>query len=375
MKPNKEYLEEIYLRKEEVANTKKKDEFYNITFKTSKYKVLKIAATFVMVLGVTFGTIYAGKEAYQNIWQDPKKYSYSVSQDLSDEEKQECISEEEANELGNKYLKQVGLEDEEIINQNLSKEFLSDKNEWGMSSKIATMTIDAKTGDLKIIQVPTWNYKIPYNYGINKEEAKEVAYQLFDKIKEDNIEGDYELVTLRRNMETDEASYIWYAEFQRKYGDLINPNESVFIGWVPTINGIYQIKIQRDKFENNEIVKTKEEAIEIAKEKDRKVAPERTIKNIDVDMRIEKMNAEVYLRENKKEDYENGKILKEDGVYKTEERVRRVWLVNIEYEKQEDKMDSFTYFVDTTTGEIIGGAMYDPRDSEETIKNDPNNLI
>ena len=375
MKSNKEYLEEIYLRKEEVANTKKKDEFYNITFKTSKYKVLKIAATFVMVLGVTFGTIYAGKEAYQNIWQDPKKYSYSVSQDLSDEEKQECISEEEANELGNKYLKQVGLEDEEIINQNLSKEFLSDKNEWGMSSKIATMTIDAKTGDLKIIQVPTWNYKIPYNYGINKEEAKEVAYQLFDKIKEDNIEGDYELVTLRRNMETDEASYIWYAEFQRKYGDLINPNESVFIGWVPTINGIYQIKIERDKFENNEIVKTKEEAIEIAKEKDRKVAPGRTIKNIDADIRIEKMNAEVYLRENKKEDYENGKILKEDGVYKTEERVRRVWLVNIEYEKQEDKMDSFTYFVDTTTGEIIGGAMYDPRDSEETIKNDPNNLI
>ena len=375
MKSNKEYLEEIYLRKEEVANTKKKDEFYNITFKDSKYKVLKIAATFVMVLGVTFGTIYAGKEAYQNIWQDPKKYSYSVSQDLSDEEKQECISEEEANELGNKYLKQVGLEDEEILNQNLSKEFLSDKNEWGMSSKIATMTIDAKTGDLKTIQVPTWNYKIPYNYGINKEEAKEVAYKFFDKIKEDNIEGDYELVTLRRNMETDEASYIWYAEFQRKYGDLINPNESVFIGWVPTINGIYQIKIQRDKFENNEIVKTKEEAIEIAKEKDRKVAPERTIKNIDADIRIEKMNAEVYLRENKKEDYEYGKILKEDGVYKTEERVRRVWLVNIEYEKQEDKMDSFTYFVDTTTGEIIGGAMYDPRDSEETIKNDPNNLI
>ena len=375
MKSNKEYLEEIYLRKEEVANTKKKDEFYNITFKDSKYKVLKIAATFVMVLGVTFGTIYAGKEAYQNIWQDPKKYSYSISQDLSDEEKQECISEEEANELGNKYLKQVGLEDEKILNQNLSKEFLSDKNEWGMSSKIATMTIDAKTGDLKTIQVPTWNYKIPYNYGISREEAKEVAYQLFDKIKEDNIEGDYELVTLRRNMETDEASYIWYSEFQRKYGDLINPNESVFIGWVPTINGIYQIKIQRDKFENNEIVKTKEEAIEIAKEKDRKVAPERTIKNIDADIRIEKMNAEVYLRENKKEDYENGKILKEDGVYKTEERVRRVWLVNIEYEKQEDKMDSFTYFVDTTTGEIIGGAMYDPRDSEETIKNDPNNLI
>ena len=375
MKSNKEYLEEIYLRKEEVANTKKKDEFYNITFKDSKYKVLKIAATFVMVLGVTFGTIYAGKEAYQNIWQDPKKYSYSISQEVSDEEKQECISEEEANELGNKYLKQVGLEDEKILNQNLSKEFLSDKNEWGMSSKIATMTIDAKTGDLKIIQVPTWNYKIPYNYGISREEAKEVAYKLFDKIKEDNIEGDYELVTLRRNMETDEASYIWYAEFQRKYGDLINPNESVFIGWVPTINGIYQIKIERDKFENNEIVKTKEEAIEIAKEKDRKVAPERTIKNIDADIRIEKMNAEVYLRENKKEDYENGKILKEDGVYKTEERVRRVWLVNIEYEKQEDKMDSFTYFVDTTTGEIIGGAMYDPRDSEETIKNDPNNLL
>ena len=33
-----------------------------------------------------------------------------------------------------------------------------------------------------------------------------------------------------------------------------------------------------------------------------------------------------------------------------------------------------SYFVDATTGEIIGGAMYNPVNTIENLKNDPNNL-
>lgn len=147
MKSNKEYLEEIYDKKREVINSKEKDEFYSIRFKKPKRSPLKIAATFVLALSVTVGVGYCGTVAYQNIWKEPKKYT--INQEISDEEKEKCITAEEANELGNKYLKQVGLEDEEVLNQNLNKEFLSDENEWSMSSKKATITIDAESRRFK----------------------------------------------------------------------------------------------------------------------------------------------------------------------------------------------------------------------------------
>ena len=59
------------------------------------------------------------------------------------------------------------------------------------------------------------------------------------------------MVTLRRNMETDEGSYIWYVDFYKKYGDLLNENEAISIGWIPTINGLYSLSFKTDKYENN----------------------------------------------------------------------------------------------------------------------------
>ena len=371
MKSNKEYLEEIYEKKIEAMNSKEKDEFYNIRFKKPKKSPLKIAATFLIALSLMVGVGYCGAVTYQNIWKEPKKYT--INDEVSDEEKEKCISAEEAKELGDKYLKQVGLEDDEILNQNLNKEFLSDENEWSMSSQKATIRIDAKTGELKSIQVPTWNYKIPYNYGITREEAREVANELFKKYLPD-IEGEYELTKLTRNMETDEASYIWYAEFYRKYGEEINPYERVVIGWIPTINGIYQLNVEKGTFENNEIVKTEEEAIEIAKNKDKEIETNREIESVTVEESIQKMNPDAYLRETRKDEYEAGKILLEDGYYVAENRVRRVWLVTINYVEEENKLNSFTYFVDGTTGEIIGGATYNPEKYIENLRNDPNNF-
>ena len=149
MKSNNEYLKEIYEKKSELISSKEKDEFYNIRFKKMKKSPLKIAAMFVITLGLTIGVGYCGTVAYQKIWKEPKKYTFSVNEKITEDEKEKCISAEEANKKGNEYLKQVGLEGETIINQNLEKEFLSDKNEWWMASKIATITIDAESRRLK----------------------------------------------------------------------------------------------------------------------------------------------------------------------------------------------------------------------------------
>ena len=150
MKSNKEYLREIYEKKDEILHSNKRSEFYKIEFKKNKNNTLKMVATFIITIGLTIGVGYAGITTYQNIWKEPKKYIFSSAQELTEEEKKQCLSAEEANKIGTEYLRQVGLEDENITTQNLEKEFLSDENEWWMASKKASVTIDGKTRRIKI---------------------------------------------------------------------------------------------------------------------------------------------------------------------------------------------------------------------------------
>ena len=353
--------------------------------KMPKRNLPKLVATFVLTTTVTGGLVYAtGNTIYDKIWKQPE--SYNITQNVTDEEKAKCISEEEAENIGNSYLKKIGLNDEIIQNLGLTKEFLSNENVWNMSSQKATLTIDGETGKIKSVNIPTWEYKIPYDYGITREEARNVAKELLQKYKPEDDKGEYELISLKRNNEQDEEAYIWYADFYKKYGDLINPEERISIGWVPTINGLYSLNIESNTYENNEQKISKEDAIKIVTEKDKQIEQNKTIKDTRAEIRIKQMNENVYLRENFKDEYENGTLnmektgentykLKEDAViYKTEERVRKVWCVVVIYNLDEP-YQGYTYYVDSTTGEIIGGQLGNDFYSENGLREDPNNVI
>ncbi len=353
MMDNKELFEKFKMNVA-ISNFQKEEQ------KSHKKNILKMVASFVLTIGITSGLVYAtGTVVYEKIWKEPK--TYEIVRELTEEEKKKCISEEEAEKISISYLEKVGFEYQEIDSFALQKNYYEDKNMWRMFSKNVTIEINAETGILDYIQIPTWNYKIPYNYGITKEQAEKKAWELFDKYNEDK-EGEYELVKLNGNMETDEESYIWYSTFYKKYGELFNENESVSIGWVPTIDGLYSLSFGREIYEENEEKITEEQAIQIAVEKDKTIEKEREIVGTLAETRIRKMNEAVYLRENFKEEYENhtlnydGAKLKEDAkFYKTEERVRKVWCVVVQYDFDEFVSSEFTYFVDCTTGEIIGG--------------------
>ncbi|MCI8384663.1 MAG: hypothetical protein HFJ33_07435 [Clostridia bacterium] len=380
MKTDEVYLQEIYKKQEQVMNTKKKDDFYPIKKKEKKWSFIKLVATFVLTIGITFGIVYATNinkknELVEKIWKEPKQYELGNQKvPLTEEEKTKCISEEEARMEGDKALERIGLEKDEILSIRLEKDYFSQKNEWHIGSNKASIILDAKTGELKSVQVPTWNYCIPYHYGITRQEAKKVARELLEKLRTEEEEGEYELVKLTRNMETDEASYIWYAQFYKKYGELSNPYEEIYIGWIPTINGIYTLNIKKGKYENNPEKITKEKAIEIAKQKDQQIEPNQDIKKIEAEIRIEQMNEEIYLRENFKEKYDRHEFNKFDGIqYQTEERVRKVWCVALEYDNME-KEEKYTYFVDCTTGEIIGGSRWNVFENEKIMKEDPYNF-
>lgn len=340
-----------------------------------KMNILKMVASFCLAIGITSGLAFASTKVYEQvtekIWKEPKEYTLDEMKNpiITGEEREKYITEDNATQIAYEWLKKVGFNDDTINNQQLVKEYKENEGIWKMSSKVATINIDATTGDLKFFQIPSYNYKIPYNFGITRIEARKVAWELFEKYKTDDITGDYELVSLKRNMETDEDSYIWYALFHKKYGNLFNEYESVNIGWIPTINGLYLLEFSRNQYENNELKISQDEAIKIAVQKDNIIETKKTIKNVNSEIRIRKMNENCYLRENFKEEYESGKLniektgentykYKEDSIfYRTENRVRKVWCVVVEYDVNHDEstMPSYTYYIDSTTGEIIGG--------------------
>ena len=75
-----------------------------------------------------------------------------------------------------------------LRNQNMvlvdqMKDQINNISKITLFSKNVTIEINAEIGKLDYMQIPSWNYKIPYNYGITKEEARKTAFELFEKYK------------------------------------------------------------------------------------------------------------------------------------------------------------------------------------------------
>ena len=362
----------------------KSKESRNWIMKVNAIKKSIIIAT-SLLLGS--GVVFAATKTYENIWKQPETYEFSY--ELTEQEKKEAISEDEAKNKATEYLRKIGLE-KEINGLSLTKDAYEDEVRWNIGFESGTMEINSK-GEFESLNIPSYNYKIPYNYGITREEARKTAKELLTKYNPNNNNDEYELVSLKRNMENDEASYIWYADFYKKYGDLYNNYEKISIGWVPTINGLYSLSIENSKYENNEQKILKEDAIRIATEKDKQIETRHNIVSADAELGIDKMNTEVVYREKDIEEYEKGTNnftlgengtpkIKDDAVfYKVDNRVRKVWEVTIYYDYykyDKDFPERFVYYVDATTGEIIGGnRFYGAKIQLKNLMEDPYNLI
>ena len=121
--------------------------------KKPKRNLAKLVATFILTIGTTAGLVYAGNAVYEKIWKEPT--SYQMTQGITEEEKAQCISEQEAEKIGNEYLKKVGFSDETIQNIALEKDWIEQENNWYMNSQKASFVIDGKTGSINSSFNPT----------------------------------------------------------------------------------------------------------------------------------------------------------------------------------------------------------------------------
>ena len=128
--------------------------------------------------------------------------------------------------------------------------------------------------------------------------------------------------------------------------------------------------IRNIPFDNNDTVITEDEAIQIALNEDKKIETNKVIETKAKKM-VVKMNADAYERTNNKEKYYEAMQTvnypnEERNYYNMEDKIRNAWVVVITYEDTYDgditrryTEGQNSYFVDCTTGEIIGGHVMD----------------
>lgn len=348
----------------------------------SKNKVIefaKILATSFATIAIAGGASFAGYELYQKIWKEPERISVEqAKQQLNENIQTQNITEKQAKEIAEQKLKEIGYTNEIIVETTdvpdqtklLTSYCFKTNNKWIIS-------INAQTSEFESLTLGNYN-KEWENYTITRKEAIEVAKDFYNKFG--YKEGDYQLVSLRANDLKGEGNgntgFEFFATFSKVYDGLDNNYESVEIDFLAKDKQLYHYGVLNNKFENNPIKITKEQAIEIAKTEDRKTETKDII-GVNAEVRIEKMNWQAYARLKYTDDFYKPMMQtdvpdNESYLYKTDNRVRRVWIVVLKYGVINDENKSefenltertqkgqFSYFVDCTTGEIIGGTTSD----------------
>ena len=353
---NKKILEKVKL-KVAISNFEKEEK------PMSKQKVLKMVATFVIAIGLAASVTYAGSVIYEKIFKEPEKIENYIDElKVTKEDLENVISKEEAVNKAVEQLKRykIDLNTNDIENIELQKDPNYDAITYVISMKSKdNFFVDANSGDLK-------NFYI--DDGLSLEEVEkctssreDILEQAKIKMREYGYGDEYKISYVNCNNGDDEnKAYMWYITFAKEYDGIFNEYQSVNMTIIPKINKVTQLSIENEPFDDNPIEISEEQAIEIAKEKDKIINTENHIqKNIESNLAIVRVNPQVYLKENGLENGNETTTL-EDGTkysystYKMNGRVRKAYTISIFYEDRTFGIPR-TYYVDCTTGEVIGG--------------------
>lgn len=385
--------------KEKVKNNLKEDIAINFFIrenieqnKTTIYeKIKKVIITFLTIIfgtGLVFAT---SQNVYKKIFKKPVQITRSEIQreitEISENDRSKInISEEEAQEIGMTLLKKLNYYSEFINIKSIKlKKFIEDPDtiyyQMNTSENYQEgIEILVNATNKQVEMFTDWDFKnTKYSSdNIKEEEAIELAKETINLYLHINLE-EYEINEIQEHESTfnNETRHNWYISFCKNYSGIKDENESISLFFF-VMHGdvkINDFRIMHDNmFKDSEIIISKEKAIQIAKNKEVEFS-NIPIKNISVETKIENVNSKIYELENNIEVYElietNNEITvtrKEEQYYKNEDIRRKVWKVTIEHKEinQETKSaESITeyirkyydkvYYIDTETGEIIGG--------------------
>lgn len=354
-----------------ISNVKEED----IVMENKTKGILKTVATALAGIVLSTGVVFAGTVVYENIWKTPEKIQLSSGDfeeitKITEESKKENMSEEKAKEIAINKLNAIGF-NSNIVGTNHYKEYDSNKIWYRFDTEDNyEISIDGQTGEFFDIWNNNKNIQDTKKY-MTEEQGIETAnkyYELFGY-----KEGEYEITKIQsvNNEGTDTgAGFRMTVTYNKKYGDVYNPYEYISITLESKNMELDMFRIGNIPFDNNQVVITEDEAINIALKEDEKIETNK-VESTKAKLMIVKMNADAYDRINDKDKYYEAMQTpnypnEERNYYKVDDKIRKAWVVVLNYEDNygEDIVKrytegSYSYFVDATTGEIIGGHTLD----------------
>ena len=350
-----------------MAISKIKNEEEKNMNRTGKF-IFKNLGIAVCTLIVLTGGVFATSKVIKNIWKTPKKIE-NVTEQITEESKKENITEDQAKEIAIQKLEQIGF-NTNIINTNHYKEIDSNTIIYRFHTEDNyEISINGQTAEFESI----WNFnknQQDCNIEITEDEAIQIANQYYTLFG--FKEGDYEITNIfcNNNKGTGKDSgYKIDITYNKKYGDIYNPYEMISISVESKNKNFDSFTVKNEPFDNNEIIVTKDEAIQIALEEDKKIKTNKVVET-KAERRIVKMNSDAYERINNKEKYYNAMQTvdypnEEKNYYNVEDKIRNAWVVVLTYQDNFNNIaeryteGKYSYFIDCTTGEIIGGDSMD----------------
>lgn len=360
-------LEEIMLNAIHTAKGKKR---------IRRYKITRAIITSVTTIFITTGVGVAGFIAYDRIWKNPEKYTYEEIQETIAEgnnvgEVENLITEETAKQNATTIMNNLGYNNETIKSITLQKDINNnDKPYYNIltgnnENEGIAIKINANTGD--IISFTNNNFEdVDANEDeVSSEQAKEYATQIIKNIGFEEKEYYFNSCIQERISYKDQIKTIWTATYYKTYDGIYNPYEVLTSNFIVKddkieINKIFEI--EDGTYDNNPTVITEEEAIQIAINKEKELT-NREIESTTAEIGIRKMNKYIYKLENNiittnNESKENKNLMLEEN------KIRKVWIIrivhenkNIEIKNDIDMLRALNkkYYIDITTGEILGG--------------------
>ncbi|MBP3707687.1 MAG: hypothetical protein J6J36_03670 [Clostridia bacterium] len=342
--------------------------------KKKNSSLMKKVASFFVITFISSSIVLATTSIVhekKSVWEEPERVVAGSIKNNGNQNinQQNIMSEDEAREKANEILERFGYKDENIKEIELQNHIDDYDSDWHITTEQNTNIFIDASGDGSFI-ISTGNiYKDIEHYRTTKEEAVNTAREIAQKYGYDI--NDYGYVRVKSNLNSDKESYMYNVTFCKEYDGIRNPYESIIISFIPQINVVKSFMFSNKKFENNPVEITKEKAEEIALNEDNKLRTQYEMYKIDkveTNLRIVSMNGGAYLRSNDYEQLHEQTSLdypyEKSVFYRTESRIRKAWVVSITYDtnnvdkfngKYNPNDERFSYFIDATTGEVIGG--------------------
>lgn len=342
--------------------------------KKKHVSLLRKVASFFIITFITSGIVFAGSVVYEkNVWKEPERVVVGSAEhsDNQNEPKQNTMSEDEARKKANEILEKFGYKNDKIKTMELQDNIDDYDSIWNIKTEQNISIGIYANGDGSF---SIGNGNIYYNdiehYRTTKEEAVKTAREIAQKYGYDT--KDYSYVRVEPNINSDEKeSYRYNITFCKEYDGIRNPYESINITFIPQINEVEGFIFYNKKYENNPVDITKEKAEEIVLSEEHKLRTKYEmyeIEKIETELRIVQMNGYAHIRLNDYEQLHEQTSLDypyEKWVfYRVDSRIRKAWVVSITYDtnnvdkfngKYNPNDERFSYFIDATTGEVIGG--------------------